>query len=201
MTTSDPDKRKRAEALYADQQWADADALFLELKRAGVHDGNLLHDHAVCIFQLGRKHEALQELDRALELEPDNPYRWSSRAWMRAALNNVDGAIEDYRKALALDPEDAIALNNLGLLEEQYGMRKSAQERFRKADTLMGILRDAGVDPAEPPSPSASPSAGPNSPKPRAASESTLWQEVAGVFTNRDRRRDFIAFVRNGFRA
>ena len=66
-------------------------------------------------------------------------------------MKDVDGAIADYKKALELDPEDAITLNNLGLLEEQYGMRKSAQEKFRRADTLMGILKDAGVDPPQAP--------------------------------------------------
>ena len=35
------------------------------------------------------------------------------------ALRDIQGAIADYEKAVELDPEDAITLNNLGLLEEQ----------------------------------------------------------------------------------
>jgi len=198
-------RRAQAEALYAASQWADAEPAFAALRQEGPEDGNLIHDHAVCLFQLGRQQEALRELDRAVALEPDHPYRYASRAWIRAALKDVDGAIADYRKALELDPDDAITLNNLGLLEEQYGMRKSAQERYRKADTLMGILRDAGIDP---------PGAEEDTPSTRKAMEPTeqgkvdtaephptsLWREMASVFTDRQHRQAFFAFIRNGFR-
>ena len=59
------EKRKEAEALYSAKKWAEADMLFAALKRDGETDGDLMHDHAVCIFQLGRKKEALDEFDRA----------------------------------------------------------------------------------------------------------------------------------------
>ena len=49
------DTRQRAESLYAEGQWKEAERLFAGLMAEGQVDGNLLHDHAVCIFQLGRK--------------------------------------------------------------------------------------------------------------------------------------------------
>lgn len=191
MTPTQQEMRRQAEAHYEAQRWTEAEPLFDTLSRELQPDGNLLHDRAVCLFQLGRKTESLDLLDRAATLEPDNPYRYASRAWIRAAMKDVDGAIEDYRKALDLDPDDAITLNNLGLLEEQYGMRKAAQERFRRADTLSGILREAGVDPptAQPPSV--------DKPKPKAG---TVWTEIKGVFTQPDRRKDFLKFLKNGLR-
>ena len=204
-------RREQAEALYAASNWADAEPAFAALREEGPEDGNLIHDHAVCLFQLGRQMEALRELDRAVELEPDHPYRYASRAWIRAALKDVDGAIADYRKALELDPDDAIALNNLGLLEEQYGMRKSAQERYRKADTLMGILREAGIDPPATEEDTASnrksggqadgTEAGHEKKiPPRGSRPTSIWKEVASVFTDRQQRQAFLAFIRNGFR-
>ena len=196
MSNDPTQRRKKAESLYAEKQWAEAAQLFERLRSEAAaqgqpEDGDLIHDHAVCIFQLGRTKEALQEFDRAVELQPDHPYRYASRAWIRAAMKDVDGAIEDYRKALDLDPDDAITLNNLGLLEEQYGMHKAAQERFRRADTLSGILREAGVDPptAQPPSV--------DKPKPKTG---TVWTEIKGVFTQPDRRKDFLKFLKNGLR-
>ena len=137
--------RATTEGLYKEGQWAQALIGFDQLLENGVSDGNLLHDRAVCIFQLGRQKEALRELDKAVDKEPNNPYRYASRAWMRSALKDVDGAISDYKKAIELDPEDAISLNNLGLLEEQYGHRKAAQERFKKADTLLGFSKTPGL--------------------------------------------------------
>jgi len=191
-------RRKEAERRYAEQDWSGAAQLFEALRAECDPDGDLIHDHAVCIFQLGRHKEALQEFDRAVSLEPDHAYRYASRAWIRAAMKDVDGAIADYHKALELDPDDAISLNNLGLLEEQYGMRKSAQERFRRADTLMGILKDAGVDPPTEqggPKPSVdSPSSGTDN------AEGSIWKEMGAVFTSGERRREFIDFIRKGLR-
>lgn len=194
------DTRQRAESLYAEGQWKEAERLFAGLMAEGQEDGNLLHDHAVCAFQLGRKKEALDELDRAVDIEPDNPYRYASRAWIRAALKDVDGAIADYRKALELDPDDAITLNNLGLLEEQYGMRKAAQERFRRADTLSGILRDAGVDPAEAAPKETRETEEAAEGKDDDRENATLWSEALAVFTTPERRREFFRFLRNGWR-
>lgn len=198
MTSDQQDTRRRAEAHYQAGEWAPALSEFDTLLSEGVRDGDLLHDRAVCIFQLGRQKEALQQLDEAVTLEPDNPYRYSSRAWIRAALKDVDGAIEDYRKALELDPDDAITLNNLGLLEEQYGMRKAAQEKFKRADTLMGILRDAGVDPADAPGPETDNglSKAPTTPD----ASSSLLDEIKAVFTTPERRKEFMRFLKNGLR-
>jgi tetratricopeptide (TPR) repeat protein len=48
------------------------------------------------------------------------------------------GAIADYEKAIELDPEDAIAYNNLGIVEEKLGRKEKAQQNFNKADALAG---------------------------------------------------------------
>lgn len=193
-------KRLEAESLYAEKQWAKAEQMFAALmaeseSRGEPANGDIIHDHAVCVFQLGRTKEALQAFDRAVALEPDHAYRYASRAWIKAAMKDVDGAIADYKKALELDPEDAITLNNLGLLEEQYGMRKSAQEKFKRADTLMGILKDAGVDPPK----------APEQKEPETTTEpappSTVWREMKAVLTDADQRKAFWTFVKNGFRS
>lgn len=195
------DLRHTAEAHYQAGEWAPALSAFDTLLEGGVRDGNLLHDRAVCVFQLGRKKEALDQLDEAVALEPDNPYRYSSRAWIRAALKDVDGAIADYRKALEIDPDDAITLNNLGLLEEQYGMRKAAQERFKRADTLMGILKEAGVDPADAAAKPATPAeSAAESKATKPAGKGSLWGEVKAVFTTPGRGKEFLRFLRKGLR-
>ena len=75
MTPQQQEQRRRAEGHYQAGEWAPALTEFDALLQAGVRDGNLLHDRAVCVFQLGRKKEALDQLDEAVTLEPDNPYR------------------------------------------------------------------------------------------------------------------------------
>ena len=55
-------------------------------------------------------------------------------------------AISDYKKAIELDPEDAVAENNLGMLEEQLGYQSKAKNRFDRADELMKEMIDGRSD-------------------------------------------------------
>jgi tetratricopeptide (TPR) repeat protein len=41
-------------------------------------------------------------------------------------MGDIKGAIEDYEKTISLDPDDAIAYNNLGLLQEQLGYKEKS---------------------------------------------------------------------------
>ena len=49
-------------------------------------------------------------MDYALGLEPNNPYRYSSRAYIKDWIGDIKGAIADYEVAVKLDPEDSICL-------------------------------------------------------------------------------------------
>ena len=45
----------------------------------------------------------------------------------------------DYLKAIELDPEDAIELKNLGMLEEKKGNIKKANQHFDASDKIQGV--------------------------------------------------------------
>jgi len=96
-------------------------------------------ERGVALFHLNRKKEALDALNLALSLEPENSYRYSSRAFVKDSMGDIDGAIKDYLKCTELDPDDAIAFNNLGMLEEKIGRIRSAKYRFKKADELISL--------------------------------------------------------------
>lgn len=95
-------------------------------------------ERGVCKFNLRFK-SAIEDFNRAVELEPKNAFRYSARAYVRDKLGDVQGAIADYHHCLDLDPEDAIALNNLGVSEQKLGNKSKAELLFEKADGLMGI--------------------------------------------------------------
>ena len=169
-------------------------------------DANCLHDRSICLFHLGKKSEALAGLDAALALDPDYSYRYASRGWMRNATGDIHGAIEDYRKAIELDPEDAIAHNNLGLLEEQLGYRSQAKERFAIADELSGILSDRGIDvrPGEPEPSEMNPveaSRPEDMATPQTRQKLSKWRSFVRetLFTKKG-RQEFLDFIRNGFK-
>lgn len=169
-------------------------------------DANCLHDRSICLFHLGNKSEALAGLDAALALDPNYSYRYASRGWMRNATGDIHGAIEDYRKAIELDPEDAIAHNNLGLLEEQLGYRSQAKERFAIADELSGILSDRGIgvrpDESEPMKMNSVEASQPEDmPPPQTRQKLSKWSSFVWetLFTKKG-RQEFLDFIRNGFK-
>lgn len=107
------------------------------------YDASCISDKAVALFHLDKKMEALALLDHAQKLEPNNPYRYSSRAFIKDALGDLQGAISDYQKAIELDPDDMVAYNNLGLIEEKLGYKEAAKKKFAEADALAKKL---GID-------------------------------------------------------
>ena len=164
-------------------------------------DPDFLNDRAVALFHNERAHDAIGLLTEAIRLQPSYGYRFSARGWMKQALKDVNGAIADYEKAIELDPEDAITQNNLGLLEEQLGRLESAKQRFAAADQLDQVLteNDIPIETSEEPKPAL-----PNPKKiaPEATSKRTVsaWSEVTKAITTSDGRKEFIDFVRNGFK-
>lgn len=87
---------------------------------------------------MGRPEEALQEMKRALELEPTSLVM---NAFMGAALyfaGRYDEAIEQCRRTMEMDPNFAVAHWYLGLAYEQKAMFDDAIVEFQKATELSG---------------------------------------------------------------
>lgn len=165
-----------------------------EVHGAGALNPDAWNDYGVALFHAGQKQEALAALDRALELQPDYGYRFAARAWMRQALKDFDGARADYAHAIALDPEDAISLNNLGLLEEQAGFFQQARDRFAAADALSSLLEETGI----------ATEFGTTEPvveqqeTPVKAGPTSAWGWVRHALFTAEGRSEFAGFIRSG---
>ena len=162
-------------------------------------DPDFLNDRAVALFHNDRAHESIALLDKAINLQPQYGYRYAARGWMKQALRDIQGAIADYEKAVELDPEDAITLNNLGLLEEQIGRMQSAKDRFAAADAMDRILDESAInkESTSEAERTAMPQA-PASPPPRASN--TPWAEITRALFTQTGRKEFLEFIRNGFK-
>jgi tetratricopeptide (TPR) repeat protein len=145
------------------------------------------YEFAMCQLHLNRPHDALMALDRARALDPNNPFRYASRAYIRDRVGDLEGAIEDYRTAIHLDPEDAISHNNLGLLLEKAGYREVAKQHIQNADALAHKL--------------------PPTPETLLTTDSPQKLEVRdflrtgfSVLKNGSAFREFVSFVAKGFK-
>ena len=197
--------KRHAEAAMADRQWSAAlsawQAWWDAEGQQANQDPDAMHDRAVCHFHCGEKELAMTWLDKAAEIQPDYSYRYSSRGWMKQAMGDLEGAIEDCKKALDLDPDDAVTWNNLGLLEEQLGYRKEAKERYKVSDELREMLKERGIDPENTaPQRLKDPPANPTSEDDDLSTEQPkVWSEIKRAVWTKEGRKELWAFVRNGF--
>lgn len=120
------------------KQWDEAMEIWTSLIGQYPDAAEYYVERGVCKFNLRFKH-AIQDFDYAIEMESDNPYFYSCRAYIKDKTGDTEGSVADYTKALELDPEDAITLNNLGLAEQKLGFTSRSRERFKYSDDLLGV--------------------------------------------------------------
>jgi Tfp pilus assembly protein PilF len=90
----------------------------------------------MCQLTLGRQDAAMECLDRMLEIDPDHLYALSSRAHLKAQLEDRKGALRDYARLTALPEARAADFFNQGFLQEAGGQLEAAEQSFRKAIAL-----------------------------------------------------------------
>ena len=75
---------------------------------------------------------ALQLLDHVVALAPDFTEAWNRRAYVYFTQNNVERALGDLRRALALDPNHFKALDGLAQILREIGQKKAALKAFQQ---------------------------------------------------------------------
>lgn len=166
---------------------------------------DIISDRAVAYLHSNNKELCYTDFEFALELEPNRAYRYSSFAFAMNHFGDIEGAIMKYQRAVELDPDDAVAHNNLGLLLEQRGYKDEAQAKFERADRL-SKLEDGLLDMVdemdgkseEPETDSAPIKEMPI--EPERKDQATVSSEMKKVLTQKDTFKEFLQFVKNGFK-
>jgi tetratricopeptide (TPR) repeat protein len=158
---------------------------------------DFIFEKGVILFHAGKKGLALMEMDKAVSLEPENPYRYAGRAYIKDGLGDIHGAIADYETAIRLDPEDSVSHNNLGLLQEKLGWKEKADRNFNRADSLAQKqeLFQFIVEQKEQTEPTSAPS---QTADPEPESSEGITSVMKKVFTDEGMRREFFQFLKKG---
>jgi len=83
------------------------------------------------------KQRAQANIDKAIALAPDLADGHAARGWQRATLlRDFSGSQEDFEKALALEPGNALVLRRYGLLQNNLGRAAQAIAAYRRAIEL-----------------------------------------------------------------
>jgi tetratricopeptide (TPR) repeat protein len=191
---------KQGLALAKENKYAEALTIYSQAINSGYVTPDLLNDRGVAYIHTGDKLSAFNDFTESKNLQPDYSYRYACLAFIKEAMGDLDGAIEDYEYALKLDPADAVSLNNLGLLQEKKGYTKEAKVNFDQADNLRE-QQNLGIEPQEPLTNNKTEDIPSDVVIDNSSSSSNYWTLIKSVFTNKQARKEFIHFLKKGFRA
>jgi tetratricopeptide (TPR) repeat protein len=129
-----------------DWDWASAErgfekALALKPGYATAHQ-----QRAVLLAALGRMQEAVQEIDRARELDPLSLSINEVAGWVRYCARQSNAAIDQYRRTLGLDPNFGPARRYLGLVYLEMGEIEQAFAEFEQARAALGDGPELSAD-------------------------------------------------------
>ncbi len=100
---------------------------------------NQAEDHALLATALlgeGRIDEAIEHLQKSLEIEPQSAPNQFSLGVLLLSRERTDEAIEHLQEAVSLEPDLAAAHSNLGIALDRKGRKDEALEHFQRAVAL-----------------------------------------------------------------
>ena len=87
----------------------------------------------LALFDLSRYSESIEASEEAIELDPELPLRGEVYRYLgtaHAELGNFEQAVECLRLAIESDPDDADAIDRLGLLFFERGQFRNALDQY-----------------------------------------------------------------------
>lgn len=91
------------------------------------------------LLAAGRKVESLREIILARELAPESITIQLTAGTVFFRFHHYDQAIEEFRRAIELDPNNSSAFKSLGYVYEKKSMLKEANAAYKKAAELSGL--------------------------------------------------------------
>ena len=77
--------------------------------------------------------QAINDVNRATELEPENAEMWMEKGSVHLRVNQLDEAIQALQHSLSLDAQNAVAYRMLGYCQVQQGNKKEGLAHLQKA--------------------------------------------------------------------
>ncbi len=104
------------------------------------------YEHLSSIYSTtGNTGKALNAINRAIKLEPDDRYLYQNRAALYSNLNRKEKALADLDTMIALHPKDPNGYAIKAKYLESYGDKKEALQTYADAVKLAEIKRDFGT--------------------------------------------------------
>ncbi|WP_323037526.1 tetratricopeptide repeat protein [Pararhodobacter sp.] len=124
----------RAVAYERSDQWPEAEADFRAALAIEPNQSTTLNYLGYSLVERGESYdEALEMIERAVEIEPSSGYIVDSLAWALFKLGRYDEAVPHMERAVELAPADAILNDHLGDVYWAVGRQREARFQWRRA--------------------------------------------------------------------
>jgi predicted TPR repeat methyltransferase len=133
----------QAMATHRSGDWAEAERAYRALLAELPDDANALHLLGVARFQSGASVEALELIQRSLEVDPANAHAWNNLGNMYMHLERREEGEQAYRRAVAVDRAAAAAWYNLALIHLRRAENEPALSCLREATRARRNFADA----------------------------------------------------------
>lgn len=141
-------------ALAFEEQWInnepESDKHIQACLKARPDDASVWRTYLDILHQRGSRESLQAAIARLPSPAVDqDPEIWKYRGLAREWSNNLEGAAEAFRKAIALNPLEAEYFYKLGVVEQRLGRSGEAGEHTRQSKRLrlaFGAMRDAYFD-------------------------------------------------------
>lgn len=110
-----------------------------------------LNNRAWALYKMGRVGDALPDVEKSLRRDNSSPHAFDTRAHLRQARGEADGAYRDYRKAMDLGGTKMVRLYQCGL--QAYGLYQGPVSGIFSAsldDALRLCVKRTDCDPLPP---------------------------------------------------
>ncbi len=124
-------------------EWSRAERLFKRAIELNPNYAPARHWYAFHLAALGRFPEAMEEINRARELDPLSLIINTDVGHILYLSRQYDQAIEVYRRVLDMEPNFSVARLRLGEAYEQKGMYEEAIAEYQKA---LGFSKDPTIE-------------------------------------------------------
>lgn len=143
--SKDP-RRQACRDLAARLEAARPTATATPVPPAGTAQAKRLFDQARQKYDRGDLGGAMADVEKGLELAPDQPAGWVLKGMTQGRMADYEGAIASYGRALQLDPKLTVAWVNRGNAEALAGQFEHAEEDYTAALVLEPGLAAALVN-------------------------------------------------------
>ena len=123
----------QAERAFAARRFDEAEKKYLEVLRQDEKNVYILGNLAATQMEMNKTTEVEQNIQRALEIEPEDGFTLTLLGMLKFRQAKFDEALDVLSRAAKIDPQNPETQNYLGITLSQQGQRAPAEAALRKA--------------------------------------------------------------------